>query len=218
MSTQIEHISHKLHQYILDHSVKEHPVLQELREMAVADPDLPSQMLTAPEIGQFLQFFIHLSSAKTVLELGTFVGYSTLAMALALPPQGEIVTCDINEPWTSMAKQYCRKAGVESKITWQLKQALELFPDLEKNKFDLAFIDADKSNYVAYYEKTLDCLRPGGLMVVDNALWGGSVSDLSIMDPSTEAIRAVNARAYADPRVEMNLLPLGDGVLLVRKI
>lgn len=178
-------------------------------------------MQIAPEQAQFLTLLISLLSVERILEIGTFRGYSSLAMALALPPQGQIVTCDISEADATLARHYWHQAGVADKITLHLAPALETLARLEQDPdvqpFDLIFIDADKRHYDDYYEYALRLARPGGLVVIDNVLWYGKVADSAIQDPTTVALRQLNQKIATDARVAMSLVPLGDGLLLAWK-
>ena len=208
-----------IYHYLQEHAVHEHSILCELRHMTLSLP--AGGMQVSPEQGQFMHFLIELISAKKVLELGTFTGYSALWMALALPVDGKLITCDVDTKTTNIAQKYWRNAGVAEKIELRLAPALEtldtFIENQEQGTFDFAFIDADKRNYRAYYEKTLLLLRAGGLLVIDNVLWQGAVADPTITDPQTESIRALNKRVYDDERVAMVMLPVSDGITLVRK-
>ncbi len=213
-------ITDELYEYLLGHSVKEHAVLQKIRNDN-ADDHLTSIMQIAPEQGQYMAFMIKLSGAKQVLEIGTSTGYSSLAMALALPLEGRLVTCDINEAAGNKAQQYWQEAGLEYKIQLKLAPALETLAELinegKANFFDLVFIDADKTNYNAYFEMSLTLLREGGLILIDNVLWGGAVVDKTDTSKDTAAICALNEKLYCDKRIDMCMLPLADGLSLVRK-
>ncbi|MBV8147902.1 MAG: class I SAM-dependent methyltransferase [Candidatus Eremiobacteraeota bacterium] len=199
-------------------TVHEHPVAQALREETSHMPD--ARMQIGPDQAQFMQLLAHTIGAQRYLEIGVFTGYSALALALALPPNGRIVACDVNEAYTNVARRYWKQAGVSAKIDLRLAPALETLDRLiaePAQPFDLAFIDADKENVVNYYEKALALLRPGGLILVDNVLWDGAVADPSIDDTATRALRAVSARAASDPRTETSLVTVGDGLLIARK-
>ncbi len=209
-----------LYEYVRAHSQHEHPVLRELRE---ATSDMKQAgMQISPEQGQFMALLARLAKAKRALEIGVFTGYSSLAVALALPEDGRLVACDINEEWTSMARRFWEKAGVAHKIDLRLAPAQGTLDDLIANReagsYDFAFIDADKKRYMAYYERCLTLLRTGGLVVVDNTLWSGAVADPAKKDEDTDAIRAFNDAVCRDPRVAMSLLPIGDGVTLALKL
>ena len=177
--------------------------------------DLPQMMVGLLE-GSLLAFIVRLVGARRVLELGTFTGYSSISMALALPPGGRVITCDVNEETNAIAARYAEEAGVADKIDFRLGAALETVAGLD-GPFDLVFIDADKPNYVNYYEATLPLLADTGLMIVDNTLWSGSVADPENEDESTNAIRALNDRVLEDERVENVLLTVRDGMNLVRR-
>ncbi len=178
-------------------------------------------MQIAPEQGQFMAMLVRLMNAQRILEIGTFTGYSALCMALALAPGGRIVTCDISEEWTGVARRYWAEAGVSDRITLRLGPAMATLDGLlssrEGLQFDLAFIDADKANYQGYYERALALARPGGLIIVDNVLWGGSIIDANKEDADTVAIRAFNTRIRDDERVDLSLVPIGDGLTLAMK-
>jgi predicted O-methyltransferase YrrM len=194
-------------------------VLVRLREETGADPDAECQI--APEQGQFMGLLVKLMGARSILELGTFTGYSSLCMAMALPPYGRIVTCDISKEWTAVARRYWKEARVENRVELHLRPALDLLDQLlaegQERKFDLVFIDADKENYVGYYEYALRLLRPGGLVIVDNSFWSGKVVEPDMQDKDTVAIRAFNAYLRNDPRITLSILPLADGLTLAVK-
>ena len=164
--------------------------------------------------GRFLGLLVSTLRAKRVLELGTFTGYSSISMALALPSGGRVITCDVDEETTAIARRYAEEAGVADRIDYRLGPALETIDELD-GPFDLVFIDADKPNYVNYYEATLPLLAAGGLMVVDNTLWSGRIVDPEDNDDTTRAIRELNDRVFDDPRVENVLLSVRDGMNLV---
>jgi caffeoyl-CoA O-methyltransferase len=172
------------------------------------------QMMVGLLEGQFLGVLVRTAGARRVLELGTFTGYSSISMALALPPGGRVITCDVNEETTAIAQRYAAEAGVADRIDFRLGPALETIEQLD-GPFDLVFIDADKENYLNYYEATLPLLADSGLMVVDNTLWSGRVADPNERDANTEAIRALNDHVLADPRVENVLLSVRDGMNLI---
>ena len=171
--------------------------------------------------GRFLALLLELVAAVRAIEVGVFTGYSSICIAQALPPHGKLVACDVSDEWTSIARRYWQRANLTDRIDLRLGPALATLEQLidggQLGSFDFAFIDADKSNYDGYYELCLRLLRPGGLIAVDNALWGGSVADSSDVRPDTVAIRNLNAKAFQDPRVSASLVPVGDGVLLARK-
>jgi len=220
MSNKILPLNNFLYEYILSVSLREPEVLARLRAETLQQP--MSMMLSAPEQGQFLALLAQLIGARKCLEVGVYTGYSTLWVALALPHDGSVLACDVSEKWTAIARRYWEEAGVAERIDLQLAPALETLDRLlaadQAGSFDFAFIDADKENYPDYYERTLQLLRPGGLMVIDNTLWSGAVADTSRQDPETCAIRALNELVHADDRVQMSLLPVADGLTLARKL
>jgi predicted O-methyltransferase YrrM len=209
-------LTDELYRYLLSIMPPEPSVLVRLREETGADPDAECQI--APEQGQFMGLLVKLMGARSILELGTFTGYSSLCMAMALPPYGRIVTCDISKEWTAVARRYWKEARVENRVELHLRPALDLLDQLlaegQERKFDLIFIDADKENYVGYYEYALRLLRPGGLVVVDNTFWSGKVIEPEMQDKDTVAIRAFNAYLRNDPRITLSVLPLADGLTL----
>ncbi len=207
-----------LYDYVLDVSLREHPILQELR-LETSTMQL-AVMQVAPEQGQFLQLLIKLIGAKKVLELGTFTGYSALAMALALPEDGQLITCDINKEWTSKAHPYWKKAGQDRKIDLRLGRAYDtlnqLIDDGLAHTFDFIFIDADKTRYVDYYEQALQLISHKGLIAIDNVLWEGDVIDETNTGAQTREIRKLNEHIKHDTRVDVSLLPIADGLFLIR--
>jgi len=219
MAKQTLDLNDELYRYLLHVGVREPQVLMELREVTEAEE--MSIMRSAPEQGQFMALLLKLMGAKRVLEIGTFTGYATLWMALALPRDGEIVTCDVSERWTFIAHRFWEQAGVQNRIHLHLRPALETLEELLENgaasSFDFTFIDADKENYDAYFEACLQLVRPGGLIAVDNTLWGGSVVDENNHEASTEAIRTFNEKLRDDPRFDLSMLPIADGLSLVMK-
>jgi len=219
MANKTLHLNAKLYDYVLAVGLREPAVLARLREATEAEE--MSIMRSAPEQGQFMAMLLKLMGAKRALEIGTYTGYGTLWMALALPDAGEIVTCDISRRWTSVARPFWEEAGASGKIRLELRSALETLNALiaagESETFDFAFIDADKVNYDAYYEACLKLIRAGGLIAVDNVLWGGSVADPARRDADTEAIRAFNRKLKGDCRIEVSMLPVADGLTLALK-
>ncbi|HAC65813.1 MAG TPA: SAM-dependent methyltransferase [Cyanothece sp. UBA12306] len=219
MSNKTLGLESKLYQYFQDVSVREPDILKELRGETAKHP--MSMMQIAPEQGQFMALLVQLMGAKKTLEVGVFTGYSALAVALALPDDGKIIACDINEEYTAIARNYWQKAGVDHKIDLRIAPALETLEKLiaegQTNTFDFAFIDADKSNYDHYYEQALKLVRTGGLIAIDNVLWGGKVADQDIQDNRTQKIRNLNDKIYQDPRVNISLVPIADGLTLALK-
>ena len=219
MSIRTIVLNDALYEYLLSVSLREPDVLCRLREETAKMPQ--HNMQISPEQGQFMALLVELTGARKCLEVGTFTGYSTLSLALALPEDGQIVACDISEEFTSRAKPYWQKAGVAGKIDLRLGPALEtldaLIADGESGAFDFAFIDADKVNYQGYFQRALDLIRRGGLILVDNVLWSGAVVDPARDDEDTEAIRAFNQACADDPRISLSLVPIGDGLTLARK-
>jgi predicted O-methyltransferase YrrM len=203
--------------YVEGVSAPEHPLLAELRSETDAHPEHQMQ-ITALQ-GQFLQLLVHATGARRTLEIGVFTGYSSLAVALALPDDGQITALDVSEEYTSVARRYWKKAGVESKIDLRIAPALESLDRLthERAVFDFAFIDADKTSYPEYFEKTLALMRPGGLIAVDNTLRDGKVIDLANREIDTIVIREFNASLPEDERVFTSLLPIADGLTLAVK-
>jgi predicted O-methyltransferase YrrM len=219
MSERTLNLDPVLYSYLLNHSVREHPALRELREATAGMPHAGMQI--SPEQGQFMALLVRLVNAKRTLEIGVFTGYSAMSVALALPSDGKIVACDVSEEWTAMARRHWAKAGVAGKIDLRLAPALQTLDKLiaegAAGTFDFAFIDADKTNYHAYYERCLTLVRRGGLIAVDNTLWSGAVADPRNVERDTLAIRAFNDALHHDSRVELSLLPVGDGLTLALK-
>lgn len=213
MANRTYELTDALYDYVLDVSLREPDVMRRLREETAALPG--SAMLSAPEQGQFMALLVRMLGARKTLEVGVFTGYSALAVVLALPPEGRIIACDVSEEYTAIARRYWQEAGVADKIDLRLAPAVEtldaLLTDNQAGTFDFAFIDADKVSYDAYYERALALLRPGGLIAIDNMLWGGEVVDPAITNPSVEAIRALNRKLHHDHRVHLSLLPIADG-------
>ncbi len=219
MSYRPTPLTENLHRYLLEFSLREPDLLTRLREETARRGDAGMQI--SPEQGQFMALLIELTGAKRVLEIGTFTGYSALSMALALPPDGRIIACDVEPETTAVAQRYWAEAGVAEKIDLRLAPALDTLDGLlvagAAESFDFAFIDADKENYVAYYERCLALLRQGGLLAIDNVLWNGAVANPAARDPDTEAIRALNLRLREDPRISLSMVPISDGLSLARK-
>lgn len=219
MSRRTLALDDPLYSYLLSVSLREPDVLRRLREETARHPEAAMQI--APEQGQFMGLLVRLLGARKCLEIGVFTGYSALAVALALPFDGRLVACDVSEEFTAIARRYWAEAGVDPIIRLHLAPALEtldgLLADGEGGTFDFAFIDADKVNYARYFERALELVRPGGLIVVDNVLWDGKVADAAVRDPDTTAIRALNESLLRDERIDLSLLPVGDGLTLARK-
>lgn len=213
-------LSPALNEYVVKAHAPEHPVLRKLRRKTAKMP--MAQMQIAPEQGAFLAFLVRLIGARLTLEIGTFTGYSALAVALALPMDGRVIALDVSEEWTSVAKAHWAEAGVAKKIELRLAPALETLARLETEgmagKFDFAFVDAHKPEYHAYYEACLRLVRPNGLIAFDNMLQDGEVADRSVKREGVTAIRKLNARIAKDSRVDAVLLPVGDGMTLARRI
>lgn len=212
-------LSDSLYDYFASVSLREADILRRLRDETATLPRATMQI--APEQGQFLALLVQLTGARRCLEVGVFTGYSALCVAAALPAGGSVVACDVSEEWTAVARRYWEEAGVAERIELKLAPALETLDRLLANgqsgTFDFAFIDADKPNYSNYFERSLRLLRQGGLIAVDNTLWYGRVADPENHDEDTEAIRRFNRSLHADARIDLSLVPIGDGVTLARK-
>jgi caffeoyl-CoA O-methyltransferase len=208
-----------LFDYVARHGAREHPVLADLR--AATRPMRHAGMQIGPDQGAFMAMLVKLLHAKRTIEVGVFTGYSSLAVALALPEDGRIVACDVSEEWTRVAREHWKKAGVDHKIDLRLAPALETLDALiasgERGRFDFAFVDADKANYAAYYERCLALVRAGGVVAFDNTLWNGAVIDPEANDADTVAIRALNDALHGDERVDVAMLTVGDGLTLALK-
>ena len=219
MTRRTNHLPDDLYAYLLDVSVREHVALRRLREETAGLEK--ANMQIGPEQGQLLGLLVELIGARNTLEIGTFTGYSALAVALALPEDGHLIACDVSEEWTAVGRRHWADAGVEHKIDLRLAPALEtldaLLAEGRAGDFDFAFIDADKEGYDGYYERSLELVRSGGLIALANTLWEGKVVDPDVTDPVTEAIRAINTKVAIDERVTLSLLPVGDGLTLARK-
>jgi len=212
-------LDNKLYNYLLSVSLREPEILQKLRQETASHPR--SGMQISPEQGQFMALLVQLIGAKKTLEVGVFTGYSSLSVALALPADAQIIACDVSEEFTAIALRYWQQAGVANKIDLRLAPALETLDGLlatgQAETFDFAFIDADKENYDGYYERTLQLVRPGGLIAIDNVLWSGQVANPQIQDESTQSIRALNEKLHHDQRVTLSLVPIADGLTLALK-
>lgn len=208
-----------MQRYINDTTLRDLPILRELREETAKHPR--AGMQTGADQVQFLQLLVRLIGARRCIEVGVFTGYSALGVALALPDDGRIVACDVSEEYTAIAQRYWERAGVADKIDLYLAPATQTLDELlragEEGRFDFAYIDADKTSYDAYYERCLKLLRRNGLAAIDNVLWSGEVVDAKTTDPDTMALRALNEKIGGDGRVDATLLPIGDGLMVVRK-
>jgi predicted O-methyltransferase YrrM len=219
MSARTINLTDSVYRYILEHSVRESSALRELREATAGIPHAGMQI--SPEQGSLMALLVKMIGARRTIEVGVFTGYSSLAVALALPPEGRIVACDVSAEWTAIARRFWEKAGVAAKIDLRLAPALQTLDGLvaagEAGRYDFAFIDADKGNYSAYYERCLTLVRAGGLVAIDNTLWNGWVADAAHQEGDTQAIRAFNDQLLADRRVDLSLVPIGDGMTLALK-
>ena len=219
MANQTLGLNTQLYNYLQSVSLREPEILTQLRQETAQHP--MAQMQIAPDQGQFMALLVQLIGAKKTLEVGVFTGYSSLVVALALPPEGKVVACDVSEEYTSIARRYWQQAGVADKIVLHIAPAEETLKSLlaegQAGSFDFAFIDADKSNYEIYYEHALELVRPGGLIIVDNVLWSGRVADPQVQDNRTKAIRSLNQKLHQDQRVTLSLVPIGDGLTLALK-
>ena len=218
MSNQTIQLDDTLYRYVLDHSLREHPAQAALRE--ATRPHQFAVMQISPEQGQLMALLVKLIGARRTIEVGVFTGYSALSVALALPEDGKLLACDINDAYTRIGQPYWEQAGVAHKIDLRLAPALDTLDAClaagEAGSYDFAFIDADKPNYDGYYERCLQLLRVGGLIAVDNTLWSGRVASKATT-PETEALQQLNIKLHGDARVDLSLLPIGDGLTLARK-
>ncbi|MEH2300756.1 MAG: class I SAM-dependent methyltransferase [Nostoc sp.] len=219
MTTQTLGLEQNLYDYLLSISLREPEILTQLRHETAQYPI--GRMQVAPEQGQFLALLVQLLAAKKTLEIGVFTGYSALVVALALPSDGQVVACDVSEEFTTIARRYWQQAGVAEKIQLHIAPALETLDRLlatgEAETFDFAFIDADKSNYDGYYERSLQLVRRGGLIAIDNVLWSGRVADPQVQDNRTKKIRAFNQKLHQDQRVSLSVVAIADGLTLALK-
>ncbi len=220
MSNTALALTDELSTYLRSVGVREPDVLARLRE-ETQNSVRAAMMQITPEQGAFMRMLMGMLGASRVLEIGVYTGYSSISMALGLPDDGRITACDTSEEWTEIARRYWHEAGVEDKIDLQLRPAVEtldkLLADGAAGTYDFAFIDADKPNYDNYYERCLKLLRAGGMIGVDNVLWGGQVIDTADTSESTTAIRAINRKIRGDERIEVCMVPIGDGLTLARK-
>ena len=219
MSRKTLPLTQQLYEYLLSTSLREAPVLIHLRQETSHMPG--AQMIISPEQGQFMALLLKLMQAKNVLEIGTFTGYASLVMAQALPQYGRIITCDIDEKATQVAQNFWAQAGCQNKITLRLGPAVDTLDEMieqdQHGMFDFIFIDADKKAYLDYYEKSYHLLKKGGLIAVDNVFLGGKVADQNCTDPQTGAMRAFNDFLKEDLRIDLSMVPIGDGLLLAYK-
>jgi predicted O-methyltransferase YrrM len=220
MSNKTLGLDSQLYKYLQTFSLREAEILTQLRQETAQNS--MAMMQIAPEQGQFMALLVKLMGAKKTLEIGVFTGYSSLVVALALPRDGKIVACDVSEEYTAMARRYWQEAGVADKIELHIAPAIETLDRLiatgEEETFDFAFIDADKSSYHDYYERSLQLVRQGGLILIDNVLWSGKVADEQVQDNRTQAIRAFNEKLHRDERVFISLIPIADGLTLALKL
>jgi caffeoyl-CoA O-methyltransferase len=218
MSRRTINLDDTMYDYLLDHSLREHPEQTALREATRTHPH--GGMQISPEQGQFMQLLVKLIGARHTIEVGTFTGYSALTVALALPPDGKVLACDISDEYTSIGKPYWQRAGVADKIELVIAPATQTLDARlasgEAGHYDFAFIDADKPGYDSYYERCLQLVRAGGLIAFDNTLWGGDVARPA-RDDDTRALQALNDKLHRDERIDMAMLPIGDGLTLARK-
>ncbi len=218
MSARMLQMTPELARYLHEVSLREAEPMRRLREETARLP--MGMMQIGPEHGQFMALLVRLIGARRCLEIGTFTGYSALAVALALPPEGRVLCCDVSAEFTAVAQRYWAEAGVAERIELRLAPARETLEALlaagEAGRFDFAFIDADKENYDHYYEAALQLVRRGGLIAIDNVLWSGAVADPAKNDPETAALKALNRKLRDDARIDLSMLPIGDGLTLAR--
>jgi predicted O-methyltransferase YrrM len=219
MAYKTSGLEKSLYEYLQSVSLREPEILAQLRQETAQHPS--SRMQITPEQGQFMALLVELMGAKKTLDIGVFTGYSSLVVALALPPDGKVVACDLSEEYTAIARRYWQQAGVADKIELHIAPALDTLDTLiaagEAGTFDFAFIDADKNNYGNYYERSLQLLRPGGLIAIDNVLQSGRVAVPQEQDKITNSIRAFNQKLHQDPRITISLVPIADGLTLALK-
>ena len=220
LSSHTIELTDTVYDYLLKQGTRESAVARDLRAHTLA-ATRAHRMQVSPEQGAFMRWLVRLLGARRTLEVGTFTGYSALVVAEALPDDGQLIACDVSEEWTAIGRPFWERAGVAHKIDLRLKPAVDTLDELidagEAGSFDFAFIDADKANYDAYYERCLILLRRGGVIGIDNVLWGGRVADERAQDEDTRAIRALNLKVNADERVDAAMLPIGDGLTLAVK-
>lgn len=219
MAYKTSGLEKSLYEYLQSVSLREPEILAQLRQETAQHPS--SRMQITPEQGQFMALLVELMGAKKTLDIGVFTGYSSLVVALALPPDGKVVACDLSEEYTAIARRYWQQAGVAHKVELHIAPALDTLDRLiaagEAGTFDFAFIDADKNNYGNYYERSLQLLRPGGLIAIDNVLQSGRVAAPQEQDKITNSMRAFNQKLHQDPRITMSLVPIADGLTLALK-
>ena len=220
MSSHTIELTDTVYDYLLKQGTRESAVARDLRAHTLA-ATRAHRMQVSPEQGAFMRWLVRLLGARRTLEVGTFTGYSALVVAEALPDDGQLIACDVSEEWTAIGRPFWERAGVAHKIDLRLKPAVDTLDEMidagEAGSFDFAFIDADKANYDAYYERCLTLLRRGGVIGIDNVLWGGRVADERAQDEDTRAIRALNLKVNDDHRVDAAMLPIGDGLTLAVK-
>jgi len=218
LSNRTLKLDDRTYDYLLAHSLREHPALAKLRAETASHPRVNMQI--APEQGQFMQLLVRLMGVRRAIEVGVFTGYSSLAVMLAMPPDGRLLALDVSEDYTAVARRHWQAAGVADRVELVLAPACETLDARlvagEAGRYDFAFIDADKTAYLGYYERLLKLLRPGGLVAVDNTLWGGEVANPGNRESDTMALREFNDFLHRDPRVDLALLPVGDGLTLAR--
>ena len=219
MSNKTLNLNDQLYRYLLNVSLEESEVLEALRKETANLPE--HNMQISPEQGQFMRLLVQLINGKKGIEIGVFTGYSALSVALGLPEDGQLVALDVSEEWTNVGRRYWEMAGVAHKIDLRIAPALDSLQNLvaegKEETFDFAFIDADKENYYNYYEYCLQLLRPNGLIAIDNVLWSGKVAEPDNSETETVAIRALNQKLFKDDRIDLSLLPISDGLTLIRK-
>jgi len=219
MSRRTLTVDDDLYRYLVEHSLREHPAQAALRAATAAHPHAGMQI--SPEQGQFMALLVKLLGARRAIEVGVFTGYSALTVALALPDDGRLLACDVSDEYTRVGRPYWEQAGVAHKIDLRLAPAQATLDARlaagEAGQYDFAFIDADKTSYDTYYERCLSLLRPGGLIAIDNTLWGGKVAHAAGDDADTGALQALNEKLHRDARIDVSLLPIGDGLTLARK-
>ena len=218
MSNRTIQLDDRTYEYLLAHSLREAPALAKLRAETASQPKVNMQI--APEQGQFMQLLVRLTGARRAIEVGVFTGYSSLAVMLAMPTEGRLLALDISEEFTAIARRHWQAAGVADRIELVIAPAKDTLDARiaagESGRYDFAFIDADKGGYLAYYERLMKLVRPGGLIAVDNTLWSGDVADPDNRESDTVALREFNDILHKDPRIELAMLPVGDGLTLAR--